>query len=115
MTILSLVFGAYNFVGAGFSIIGGINLAIKKYCKTTAEELFKKSFDKVVKQNASNFADQTDPKTVDVDENLLDSVITSLKDDDIATFTQLNESEKSRKSQHFFGTVLLSPTIIYPF
>ena len=62
MTILNLVFTIYNIVGAGFSIAGGIDPAIKKYYKTTAEELFKKSFDKVVKQNASNFADLTDSK-----------------------------------------------------
>ena len=62
MTILDLVFTAYNIVGTGFSIAGGINPAIKKYYKTTAEELFKRSFDKVVKQYASDFADLTDPK-----------------------------------------------------
>ena len=110
-----LVFKAYNIVGTGSSIIGGINLAIQHLCKTTAEELFKKSFVKVVKQYASDFADQTDPKTVDVDPNVLDDVIASLKDDDIVQFTQLNESEKiSRKSQRFFVIVLSSPTINCP-
>ena len=68
MTILGLVLMAYNIVGTGFSIAGGINHAIRHFCKTTAEDLFKKSFEKVVKQNASEFADQTDPKNVDVDE-----------------------------------------------
>ena len=67
MTVLGLVFKAYNIVGTGFSIIGGINHAIKHFCQTTAEELFKKSFVKVVKQYASDFADLTDPKTVKVD------------------------------------------------
>ena len=52
MAILDLVFAAYNIVGTGSSIIGGINLAIQHLCKTTAEELFKESFDKVVKQYA---------------------------------------------------------------
>ena len=41
MVILDLVFTAYNIVGTGFSIAGGINPAIKKYYKTTAEELSK--------------------------------------------------------------------------
>ena len=72
MTILDLVFAAYNIVGTGFSIAGGIAPAIKKYYKTTAVELFKKSFVKVVKQYASDFADQTDPKTVEVDQNPLE-------------------------------------------
>lgn len=94
MTILDLVFTAYNIVGTGFSIAGGINPAIKKYYKTTAEELFKESFAKVVKQYASDFADLTDPKTVDVDPNTLDNAIASLKDADEVQFTQLNGSEK---------------------
>ncbi|MYG07727.1 hypothetical protein F4167_14150, partial [Candidatus Poribacteria bacterium] len=64
MTILDLVFNAYNIAGTGFSIAGGINLTIKKYYKTTAEELFNKSFDKVVKKCASDFADITDPNPV---------------------------------------------------
>ena len=109
MTILDLVFTAYNIVGTGFSIIGGINHAIKHFCKTTAEELLKKSFVKVVKQYASDFADQADPKTVDVDENLLDSVITSFKDDDIVTFAQLNASEKIAKITTLFRHCIIVP------
>ena len=109
MTILSLVFGAYNIVGTGFSIAGGINLAIKKYCKTTAEDLFKKSFVNVVKRNASEFADQTDPKTVEVDSKLLDKVINSLKEDDIVQLTQLNESEKIAKITTLFRNCIIVP------
>ena len=109
MTILDLVFKAYNIVGTGFSIAGGIAPAIKKYYKTTAEELFKKSFVKVVKQYASDFADQTDPKTVEVDSNLLDKVITSLKDDDIVQLTQLNESEKIAKITTLFRNCIIVP------
>ena len=109
MTILDLVFTAYNIVGTGFSIIGGINLAIQHLCKTTAADLFKESFVKVVKQYASDFVDLTDPKTVDVDENLLDSVITSLKNDDIVTFTQLNESEKIAKITTLFRNCIIVP------
>ena len=109
MTILSLVFIAYSIVGTGFSIAGGINLAIKKYCKTTAEDLFKKSFVNVVKRNASEFADQTDPKTVEVDSKLLDKVINSLKEDDIVQLTQLNESEKIAKITTLFQNCIIVP------
>ena len=109
MTILDLVFTAYNIVGTGFSIAGGIDSAIKKYGKTTAEELFKESFVKMVKRYTSDFADLTDPKTVDVDENLLDSVITSFKDDDIVTFAQLNASEKIAKITTLFRNCIIVP------
>ena len=109
MTILGLVLKAYNIAGTGSSIIGGINHAIQHFCKTTAEDLFKKSFDKVVKRHASDFADQTDPKTVKVDSNLLDKVITSLKDDDIVQFTQLNESEKIAKITTLFRNCIIVP------
>ena len=109
MTILDLAFTAYNIVGTGFSIAGGIAPAIKKYYKTTAEDLFKKSFDKVVKQCASDFADLTDPKTVEVDPDTFDNVIASLKDDDIVQLTQLKQSEKIVKI-----TTLFRPCIIVP-
>ena len=109
MEILGLVFKAYNIVGTGFSIIGGINHAIKHFCKTTAEELFKASFITVVKRYASDFADLTDPKTVDVDENLLDKVITSLKEVDEVQFTQLNESEKIAKITTLFQNCVIVP------
>ena len=109
MTILDLVFNAYNIVGTGFSIIGGINHAITHFCQTTAEELFKQSFVKVVKRYASDFADQTEPKTVEVDSNLLDKVITSLKNDDIVQFTQLNESEKIAKITTLFRNCVIVP------
>ena len=109
MTILGLVFAAYNVVGTGFSIAGGINLAIKKYCKTTAEDLFKKSFDKVVKRYASDFADLTDPKTVKVDHHTFDNVMASLKDADEVQFTQLNESEKIAKITTLFRHCIIVP------
>ncbi len=109
MTILDLVFTAYNIVGTGFSIAGGINHAIKHLCNTTAEELFKKSFVKVVKRYASDFADLTDPKTVEVDSNLLDKVITSLKDDAIVQLTHLNGSEKIEKITTLFLNCIIVP------
>ena len=109
MTILGLVFKAYNIAGTGSSIIGGINHAIKHFCQTTTEELFKKSFVKVVKRYASDFVDQTDPKTVEVDSNLLDKVITSLKDDDTVQLTRLNESEKIAKITTLFLDCIIVP------
>ena len=109
MEILGLVFTAYNIVGTGFSIAGGINPAIKKYYKTTAEELFKESFVKVVKQYASDFADQTDPKTIRVDPDTFDNVIASLKDADEVEFAQLNESEKIAKITTLFRNCIIVP------
>ena len=109
MTILGLVLKAYNIVGTGFSIIGGINHAIKHLCNTTAEELFKKSFVKVVKQYASDFADLTDPKTVKVDDHTFDNIMASLKDADEVQFTQLNESEKIAKITTLFRHCIIVP------
>lgn len=109
MDILGLVFTVYNIVGTGFSIAGGIGPAIKKYYKTTAEELFKQSFERVVKQNASEFADQTDPKTVEVDLDTFDNVIASLKDVDEVQFTQLKESEKIAKITTLFRNCIIVP------
>ena len=109
MTILGLVFTAYNIVGTGFSIAGGINHAIKHFCQTTAEELFKKSFVKVVKQYASDFADLTDPKTVEVDHHTFDNVIASLQDADEVQFTELNESEKIAKITTLFRNCIIVP------
>ncbi len=109
MEILSLLFLTYNLAGTGFSIAGGINPAIKKYYKTTAEELFKKSFEKVIKQYASDFADLTDPKEVKVDPDTFDNVIASLKKVDEVQFTKLNQSEKIARL-----TSLLRPCIIAP-
>ena len=109
MAILALLFQSYDIVGTGSSIISGINLAIQHLCKTTAEELFKKSFVKIVKRYTSDFADQTDPKTVEVDSNLLDKVITSLKDDDIVQLTRLNESEKIAKITTLFSICIIVP------
>ena len=109
MTILGLVLKAYNIAGTGSSIIGGINLAIKHFCKTTAEELFKESFVKVVKRHASDFADLTDPKTVKVDPDTFENVMASLKDTDEIRFTELNESEKIAKITTLFRNCVIVP------
>ena len=109
MDILGYALGAYNIVGTGFSIAGGINHAIKKYYKITAEELFKKSLINVVKQNASNFADLTDPKKVEVDHQAFDNVFASLKDEDENQFTKLFESEKIAKITTLFRNCIIIP------
>ena len=109
MTILGLLLKAYNIIGTGASIIGGINLAIQHLCKTTAEDLFKKSFDKVVKQCASDFADLTEPKKVEVHHPTFDNVIASLKDVDEVQFTRLNESEKIVKITMLFRDCIIVP------
>ena len=109
MTILGLVLKAYNIVETVSSIIGGINHAIKHLCNTTAEELFKKSFVKVVKQYASDFADLTDPKTVEVDPHTFDNIIASLTNADEVQFTQLNESEKIAKITTLFRHCIIVP------
>ena len=109
MTILGLVFNAYNIVGTGFSIAGGIDRAIKKYYKTTAEGLFKKSFVKVVKRYVSDFADLTEPKMVKVDDRTFDNVIASLKDDDIVQLTHLKQSEKIAKITTLFRNCIIVP------
>ena len=63
----------------------------------------------MVKQNASEFADQTDPKTVEVDSKLLGKVISSLKDDDIVQLTQLKQSEKIAKITTLFRNCIIVP------
>ena len=109
MEILSLLFTAYNISGTASSIAGGINHALRHFCKTTAEDLFKESFEKVVKQNASNFADLTDPKKVRVDPHTFDNIISSLKDVDEIQFTQLNESDKVAKITTLFRKCIIIP------
>ncbi len=109
MEILNLAFSVYNIIGTGFSIVDGINFALKRSHKTTAEKLFKKSFVEAVNQHASDFADLTDPKKVDVDTAELDKIIASLKDVDEVQFTQLNESEKIAKITTLFHYCLIVP------
>ena len=109
MDILGLILNAFNNVGSGISIISGIYQAINKYHKITAEDLFKKSFVREVKQNATTFADQTDLKTVDVDENLFDDVIASLKDEDEVQFAKLDENEKIAKITTLFRKCIIIP------
>ena len=41
MTILELAFDAYNIVGTSASIMSTIDVALKRFSKSTAENLFK--------------------------------------------------------------------------
>ena len=115
MAILELAlatYGVYNAVGTTTSIIGGIEVALKHFSKSTAEDLFKKSFVNAVKQNAPNLADLTEtgnPKTVEVDINMLDNVITSLNDNDISTLTSLKENEKLIEVTNLFHKCIILP------
>ena len=111
MEILELAlaaYGVYNAVGTTTSIIGGIDVALKRFSTSTAEELFKKSFVNAVEQNAPNLADLTetsDPETVDVDSNLLDNVITSLKDNDIIYANIVRGKRKTHRNHQSLSQV----------
>ena len=112
MTILELVLNAFNVGGASASILGAFNVALRHFNKSTAEELFKKSFVNTVEQNAPHLAALTKtgrPETVEVDINMLDSVITSLKDNDISTLTSLEESEKLTEITNLFHKCIILP------
>ena len=79
MTILELV----SIVSGSASIVGGVDVIRKHFTNSTPKDLFKRSFVDAVKQVAPSLADVADPKTIEVDHNILDNVITSLKDIDI--------------------------------
>ena len=101
MAILELALNAFNVGGASASILAAIEVALRRFSTSTAEELFKKSFVNAVEQNAPNLAALTETgnsKTVEVDINMLDSVITSLKDSNISTLTSLEENEKTHRN-----------------
>ena len=96
MTVFEFVLIAGKVAGTTASIFGGIDLAIRRFCKSTAEELFKKCFVSAVKRNASNLANLTataDPSTVEVDNHILNCRIASLKDIDISTLTSLEDED----------------------
>ncbi len=112
MTILELAFAAYNIVSTTASIIGAIDVALKRFSKSTAENLFKESFITAVKQSAPNLAHLTetqDPKTVDVNEDALADIITSLKNSDISTLTSLGKNEKLIEITKLFHKCIILP------
>ena len=112
MEILELALNAFNVGGASASILGAFNVALRHFNKSTAEELFKKSFVNTVEQNAPHLAALTKtgrPETVEVDINMLDSVITSLKDSNISTLTSLEENEKLTEITNLFYKCIILP------
>ena len=111
MTILEFVLIA-KVAGTAASIVGGIDVALRRFCKCTAEDLFKKCFVAAVKRNASNLANLTaaaDPKSVEVDDHILKRRIASLKDIEISTITSLKEEERLAKITALFRDCIILP------
>ena len=108
MTIFELAFMSFNAIGTTASIFGGIN-ALKDLNNSTAADLFKKSFIDAVKQSAPNFADLTDPETVDVDNDALNKVIASFEETDITTLMSTDGSEILAKIVTLFQKCIILP------
>lgn len=112
MTILTLVLEACGIVGTTASIIGGIDLALKRFSKITAEDLFKKCLDATVRECASSlvgFTETRNPKMIGVDSNEFDSIIASLKDTDLTGLRLLKESERFTKITALFRGCITLP------
>ena len=108
MAILELI----NLVGSGASIFSGIDVALKHFMNSTAEDLFKKCLVDAVKQSAPDLAHITetrDAETVSVDSNMLDNVINSLNDSDITALTSLGEEEKLAEITALFQECIILP------
>ena len=108
MTIFELVLMSFNAIGTTASIFGGIN-ALKDLNDSTAADLFKKSFIDAVKQNAPDFADFTDPETVDVDNDALNKVIASFEETDITTLMSTDGRETLAKIVTLFQKCIILP------
>ena len=91
------------------SIYGGVSTLLKELSDCTAEELFKKSFDKAVKQCAPMLADITDPEEIGVDPNTLDNVIASINDSDITDLVLLDRHEKLENITFHFEKCIMLP------
>ncbi len=112
MTVLEFVLIAYKEIGTAASIVGGVDSALRRFCKCTAEGLFKKCFVAAVRRNASNLANLTataDPKSVEVDDQILKCRIVSLKDIEISTITSLEEEERLAKITALFRDCIILP------
>ena len=108
MSILKLAGIAYTFLGTTASVAGGI-AALRGLSNSTAADLFKKSFVDAVKQNASNFADLTDPERVKVHDDTLDEIITSLERTDITTLMSTDRSKTLAKIVKLFEKCISLP------
>ena len=112
MTILELALAAYNIGGTTASIIGAIDDALRRAKNITAEDLFKKSLADTVKQSAQRLAHFTasgNPETVEVDGEMLDNKIASLKDTDLITLTSLEENERLTNITTLFSECIILP------
>ena len=115
MTILELAlaaYGVYDTVGTAASIISGVDFTLRLSSKSTAEDIFKKSFVETVRQSAADLAELTetsDPKTVSVDNRTLDSVIASLQDINISTLALLEEDTKFAQITKLFQKCVILP------
>lgn len=112
MAILELALTTYGIVGTTASVIGGITLALKRFSKITAEDIFRKCLDDAVKEYASSlvgFTETRNPQTIRVDTNKFDSVIASLKDTDITELRSLKESERLAKITALFRDCITLP------
>lgn len=112
MEILALILQSINLGGSIASIIGGINAALKRFTKSTAEDLFKKSLVKAVKENAkylARFTETRNPETVRADCDMIDDVIGSLKETDLFVFTSLTAHESLAKITSLFSKCVIVP------
>ena len=105
-------YGVYDTVGTAASIISGVDFTLRLSSKSTAEDLFKKSFVEAVQHSAADLAELTetsDPKTVSVDNRTLDSVIASLQDINISTLALLEEDKKFAQITKLFQKCVILP------
>ena len=115
MTILELAlaaYGVYDTVGTAASIISSVDFTLRLSSKSTAENLFKKSFVEAVQHSAvdlAEFTETSDPKTVSVDNRTLDSVIASLQDINISTLALLEEDKKFAQITKLFQKCVILP------
>ena len=112
MSALKLALVASNIVGTSSSMIGALDVLLRRAKNITAEELFKNAFVDAVKANAKRLAHFTDTRTseaVEVDESMIDNVIASLGDREIITLTTLEENERLTKITSLFSKCIILP------
>ena len=84
MPLLELALVASNILGTSSSMIGALDVLLRRAKNITAEELFKNAFVDAVKekcpQRLAHFTETRTSETVEVDESMLDNVIASLGD-----------------------------------
>ena len=112
MSLLELALVASNILGTSSSMVGALDVLLKRAKNITAEELFKNAFVDAVKKNAVRLAHFTvtrNSETVEVDESMLDNVIASLGDREIITLTALEENERLTKITSLFSKCIILP------